>query len=916
MNCYGDPQSKAVVRILGFSASLLGILRAIPSALGALSIAIAFPALALAGSTFKVGSFAKSTNTSVPVSQAVAHGLGVTPKALILWTEGKTGESFGVSSLFGFGVTDGSTSKSASAGSEDAQNSSQEARRIANKALTIIDWNQVLVAEADWSSWDSTNFTLSWSTNNSTGYVIHFIAIGGTDISAKVVGWTMPTTTGNHSVSGVGFKPDIVIHVHAGSGFTNTPTSNHGSASFGLGVMDADGDQWATSFLAEDGSPTSDTQRGQQTDACIYAFDNGLTVTKEASWVSVDSSGFTVNFATANSSASQAFSLALKGLNAKPGSFAKSTGAATASQAVTTVGFQPNLILLTSFQDAAQASPVAHSRFGIGASDGTTEGCSALQNADALATTSVDGIDKTSKVFVKVNNSTPAVDAEADMTSLDSGGFTLSWTTNDAVATEILYIALGSLSATEVKLRSFTAERRVEEDGGGVALEWKTGYEVDNLGFHLWREDRGRRVRITPSLVAGSALLAGAGTPVQAGGSYRFLDLAPLPPKGTVRYWLEDVDLNGRRTWHGPASTPSMSLTGAPGSAPAPRAVRSAVRSVASPLLRSAGSARRPSPGKTRQAAESTTRNLCTVNRQTTQEERRAAQFRLAACGALKFSVREDGWYRIDRQNLVAAGLPPGVHARRLQLYTGGNEVPIRIVGESGGRFDPRDALEFYGVAQDTPYTDARMYWLVEGREPGMRIPTVRGRHSSKGEEIGSFPFTAEVRDRTVYFAALKNGEDGNFFGAVLASESVEETLDLDHIDQAAPGRPFLEAIFQGVTTSPHAVRILLNGFEVGTAAFEGQTRGVLESPLSPAWLQEGKNRVDLVPEGGELDVSLLDAIRLTKARSSHPRRRSEPRPSADRGCRPRFSRGRRRRPRRACRGGAARGRRPRCPRA
>ena len=45
--------------------------------------------------------------------------------------------------------------------------------------------------EADLASWDATNFTLNWTTNDSTAYVIHFIAIGGSDVSAKVVGRVM-----------------------------------------------------------------------------------------------------------------------------------------------------------------------------------------------------------------------------------------------------------------------------------------------------------------------------------------------------------------------------------------------------------------------------------------------------------------------------------------------------------------------------------------------------------------------------------------------------------------------------------------------------------------------------------------------------------------------------------------------------
>ena len=73
---------------------------------------------------------------------------------------------------------------------------------------------------------------------------------------------------------------------------------------------------------------------------------------------------------------------------------------------------------------------------------------------------------------------------------------------------------------TAVKLRSFTAT----EYDGKVLLQWKTGYEVDNLGFHIYREENGELYRVTPELIAGSAFLTGTGTPLTAGRSYTWID--------------------------------------------------------------------------------------------------------------------------------------------------------------------------------------------------------------------------------------------------------------------------------------------------------------------------------------------------------------------------------------------------------
>jgi hypothetical protein len=396
-----------------------------------------------ASGLFTVGSFTKSTS-GAPVSQSVAHGLGVAPKAVILWTNGKTSTTLGANFLFGFGMTDGSTDGSIACSSADNQSTTSANRRIASKAMTILNGSGTLQAEADLSSFDATNFTLNWTTNNATAYVIHFIAIGGSGISAKVVSWGMKTSTGNQSVTGVGFQPDVVIHANAGTLISSIPTTTTHLAP-GISVMDRNGNQWSNCELSVDNVFSSDTQRYQRSNKCLGVILNDLTLLKEASYVSMDTDGFTINYSTSDSGTyknGEVVSLALKGVRTGVGCFTKSTGGAPASQPVTGLSFKPNLVLLTSVQNTATTSVVAHSRFGIGASDGTTSGSSAWTDTDNLSTSSTDGVDKTTKVFMKINNNTPAIDAEADMTSLDDGGFTLDWTTNDGVATEICYLAL------------------------------------------------------------------------------------------------------------------------------------------------------------------------------------------------------------------------------------------------------------------------------------------------------------------------------------------------------------------------------------------------------------------------------------------------------------------------------------------
>lgn len=112
----------------------------------ALAAALLGASPSLAGVT--VGSFTKATGVA-PASQTIAHGLGETPKALILWTEGKTSETISANFLFAFGATDGTVSRAVGTANQNSVDPSNASRRLARKALTIVQWGETLLAEAD-----------------------------------------------------------------------------------------------------------------------------------------------------------------------------------------------------------------------------------------------------------------------------------------------------------------------------------------------------------------------------------------------------------------------------------------------------------------------------------------------------------------------------------------------------------------------------------------------------------------------------------------------------------------------------------------------------------------------------------------------------------------------------------------------
>lgn len=97
-------------------------------------------------------------------------------------------------------------------------------------------------------------------------------------------------------------------------------------------------------------------------------------------------------------------------------------------------------------------------------------------------------------------------------------------------------VVVDNPAALAVAFRGLSATRARQ----GALLRWRTASEFALLGFRVYREVAGKRVRV-------SRLIAAWG-----GGSYSFLDRR-APNRVTVRYWIEAVNLDGSRRWHGPA---------------------------------------------------------------------------------------------------------------------------------------------------------------------------------------------------------------------------------------------------------------------------------------------------------------------------------------------------------------------------
>lgn len=97
---------------------------------------------------------------------------------------------------------------------------------------------------------------------------------------------------------------------------------------------------------------------------------------------------------------------------------------------------------------------------------------------------------------------------------------------------------------TAVVLASFVAALR----GQQIMLTWETVSEIDNLGFNVLRSQNPANPETLVAFVPSQAPGASQGF------VYRWLD-EDVIAGNTYYYWLEDVDVSGATTLHGPVST-------------------------------------------------------------------------------------------------------------------------------------------------------------------------------------------------------------------------------------------------------------------------------------------------------------------------------------------------------------------------
>jgi hypothetical protein len=360
---------------------------------------------------------------------------------MILWMSGATTAGFRTdkaNATFGF-VDQDMASYSASMGIAGAAGIADSGKRIGTAALYIAAQGNQLIAEASVTAWDTNSFTLTWTDGAEVAqageYLIGYLVLGG-DVESKALTVETVAATGNLSVTGAGFQPTAAFVAQAGGLGTMDSGSNFGQLN--LGATDGT-NQWVIGQEAQDAQDSTNEYSWQRADR-IIASTSANAYNSLATFGSFDADGMTVSYDDAPSAGWELIFLVLSGVTLSAGAFNKSTSP-TNTQDVTTTGVNPSAVLFASTQRTTATTLTDHGRFAIGFSDGVREVSGGITSQDNAGTSVVNAYMSSTKAFQKVNNDTSTVDAAGDFTG-GTGEFTLDWSTNDAVATEIFYVAI------------------------------------------------------------------------------------------------------------------------------------------------------------------------------------------------------------------------------------------------------------------------------------------------------------------------------------------------------------------------------------------------------------------------------------------------------------------------------------------
>lgn len=328
-------------------------------------------------------------------------GLAFEPKAVLFFATKQGALGFQAGESFAFGMAVAGTARCVCGASDDDVATTNTGRGIRTSAIAIFDDGTPTVGfEATLVSLNSDGFTLDATTAGAgKDYVIHYVALGGSDITDAFIG-QQSFSSGTVSITSPGFQPDFIFFLS-----DNGSSTGGATLSFGVGAAASSSEQGSVYVRSRDAQAASAVAVHQSTShAAVVIPSSTDTADPVLDLVSFDATGFTYTSSTVSA---QFAYLCLKGGQYWVGSETQKTSTGVKSK--TGLPFAPEGLLAFGTNRAAGAAlDNTQMKLSIGATDGTNEGCIWLSEDDNVSPTDTSIASLASKFLRHASNGQPS----------------------------------------------------------------------------------------------------------------------------------------------------------------------------------------------------------------------------------------------------------------------------------------------------------------------------------------------------------------------------------------------------------------------------------------------------------------------------------------------------------------------------
>jgi len=375
-----------------------------------------------------------------------------------------------------------------------------------------------------------------------------------------------------------------------------------------------------------------------------------------------------------------------------------------------------------------------------------------------------------------------------------------------------------------VTLSSFHAETGA---GGGLTFTWTTDTETDNAGFFLFGLIDEQWEPLHEELIPSQAVNSVAPR------TYHFeTDAAPAET-----FLLIDVDTKGREHVHGP-----FPLGAWDGAAPA------AMQSIPWASIRREHQAKL---------------------------DQRQGAWKKRDIPTVRLVVASDGLYRVTFESLMAAGIDMSkVPLTQLALFDRAGAVPMFVDGS--GTFGPGEAIEFYGKAASSLYSDRNNYTLRVDSKAALRATADNTPGAQLRNPVTVYRETARVERQLAYNPGAPGADPWYDQDLMAIFSPASFSLSVSVTDPAPnAGTAELGVELWGITdwagkNPDHHVVTSFNGTELADAQFNGSQTYPVSVEIPADLLRSGVNQIDLrmpLDQGVSWDIIGLNSYQITYPR-------------------------------------------------